>query len=146
GNGEGSFSRACEALFTGQMHTGAGLEVYPEAVPVEVGSAFITCLSIGPVAMANPCRIVSVLDEPLRAGFTYGTITGHVLSGEEDFAIELEAGGAVWLTITAGARPRASYARLGAPITVRAQSAMAKRYTQALQRAAGTPISDSPHD
>ncbi|HEX3733195.1 MAG TPA: DUF1990 domain-containing protein [Mycobacteriales bacterium] len=135
GNGEVSFHRVWAALHTGQMHRLAGLDVFPDPVTLVVDATFLTRLSFGPVDMVNPCRVIAVLDEPLRSGVTYGTLVGHVLKGEEQFSLELEPGGAVWLTIVAVSRPRAFYARLGSFLTRRAQSLFAKRYGRALQSA-----------
>jgi uncharacterized protein (UPF0548 family) len=56
----------------------------------------------------NACRIVYIVDEsePLRRfGFAYGTLPGHVGTGEERFLVEWDpAGDGVWYDILAFSR------------------------------------------
>ena len=62
------------------------------------------------------CRVVSVVDEPNRFGFAYGTLPGHAECGEELFLVEKTEDGAVRYIIKAFSRPRIWMARLGYPI------------------------------
>jgi hypothetical protein len=48
----------------------------------------VTAIALGPITAIAPCRIVAVVDEPLRFGFAYGTLPGHPESGEEAFIID----------------------------------------------------------
>ncbi|MGH3545523.1 MAG: DUF1990 family protein [Mycobacteriales bacterium] len=138
GNGEATFRQAHEALATGQMHRSAGLGLFPLDLRLSNGAEFVSYITVGPLAIVSPCRVVAVLDEPLRAGVTYGTLPGHPLCGEEEFSIELESGGTVWLNVHAISKPGTFYARLGAPFIWRAQSNYAHRYAVALRSSAGT--------
>ena len=133
GNGGVAFRQAREALWRGRMHQEAGLGIFPRELRLSAGTDFMTYVSFGPLTVVNPCRAISVLDEPLRAGLTYGTLAGHPLCGEEEFVVELEPGGTVWLVITAVSKPSAYYARMGAPLVRWVQSAVAHRFTQALR-------------
>ena len=67
----------------------------------------------------NACRIIYVVDEsgPIRKfGFAYGTLPGHVGSGEERFLIEWDsAENSVWYDILAFSRPNHFLTRLGYP-------------------------------
>ncbi len=82
---------------------------------------------------AAPCRVVYVVDEPLRQGFAYGTLLGHPECGEESFVIEMDPDtGAVTARIIAFSRPVHWLVRLGGPLGRAAQSAMARRYLRAL--------------
>jgi uncharacterized protein (UPF0548 family) len=73
----------------------------------------------------NCCRIVYVVNEtgPIRKfGFAYGTLPGHVESGEERFVIEWNQGdNSVWYDILAFSRPSQVLIRLGSPIVRRMQ-------------------------
>lgn len=135
GNGELNLRQAWAALSTGHMHRGSGLGLYPDQGALDAGSTFISYVAWGPLALLSPCRVVAVFEEPMRAGITYGTLPGHVLHGEEEFVVELETGGAVWLTTTTVSKPTAIYARLCAPLTRWAQAYVATRFARALQAA-----------
>lgn len=78
----------------------------------------------------NSCRILYVLDEsgPItKFGFAYGTLPGHVESGEERFLIKWDrADNSVWYDIFAFSRPNHFLARLGYPFVRRLQ----KRFGQ----------------
>ena len=73
----------------------------------------------------NSCRIVYVVDESgpnSKFGFAYGTLPGHVESGEERFLIEWNrADDCVWYDILAFSRPNHMLTRLGYPMVRRAQ-------------------------
>jgi uncharacterized protein (UPF0548 family) len=68
-----------------------------------------------------------------RAGFTYGTLVGHAMSGEEAFGIERLPGDRVIATITAFARPARWFARLAGPLTGGLQDVLLRRYVLALR-------------
>jgi uncharacterized protein (UPF0548 family) len=73
----------------------------------------------------NACRVVYAVVEtgPVsRFGFAYGTLPGHVESGEERFLIEWDRGDdGVWYDILAFSRPNHLLTRLGYPLVRRAQ-------------------------
>jgi uncharacterized protein (UPF0548 family) len=73
----------------------------------------------------NACRIVYVVDEsgPIsKFGFAYGTLPGHVESGEERFLIEWNRGeNSVWYDILAFSRPNHFLTRIGYPMVRRTQ-------------------------
>ena len=62
------------------------------------------------------CRIVDVVDEPDRAGFTYGTLPTHPEKGEESFLVTRNNGGDVWFEIASISRPHHALARAFSPI------------------------------
>ena len=77
----------------------------------------------------NACRIVYVVDKPgpiSKFGFAYGTLPGHVESGEERFLIEWnQSDDGVWYDILAFSRPNHFSARLGYPVVRRLQKRFA---------------------
>lgn len=88
----------------------------------------------------NACRIVYVVDEPKRFGFAYGTLPGHVESGEERFTVEWHEDDAVWYDILAFSRPNHFLARLGYPLVRRLQKRFARDSATAMKRAAGISL------
>ena len=94
------------------------------------------------VAMAAPlpmgwidvvCRVVAVVDEPDRFGFTYGTLPVHPEQGEESFTVTRSDDGSITFEIVAVSRPRQPLARAFAPVARRLQAAATKGYLQAMQ-------------
>ena len=88
----------------------------------------------------NACRIVYVVDDEAernsRFGFAYGTLPGHVESGEERFLIEWDRGhGGVWFDILAFSRPNHFLTRVGYLLMRRLQKRFARDSTAAMLRA-----------
>lgn len=96
-----------------------------------MGEVVVLTLGFGPEAMRAPCRVVRIVDEPDRRGFTYGTLPGHPESGEESFVLEQGADGTITFTVTAISRPASLVARLGGPLTRIVQTAIADCYLRA---------------
>jgi uncharacterized protein (UPF0548 family) len=86
----------------------------------------------------NACRIVYVMDEPRKFGHAYGTLPGHVESGEERFTVEWDEGDAVWYDILAFSRPNHILVRLAFPWMRRLQRRFARDSAAAMKRAAGS--------
>jgi uncharacterized protein (UPF0548 family) len=79
--------------------------------------------------------VVWALDEPDRTGFGYGTLEGHLESGEEGFLVE-RRGEDVYAVVIAYSVPVSRVARLGGPVTLVGQRLAALLYLYALRRAA----------
>jgi uncharacterized protein (UPF0548 family) len=139
GNGEQAFRRAAEALMTWRMHTGAGARVQATAERAAVGVNLLVCLGPSWAQLEAPCRVLHVIEQPDRIGFTYGTLTGHPVSGEESFSV-LAQGDVVRFVLIGFARPSRSLAgtalRLSGPIGRSVTDAMLDRYARALRHAA----------
>lgn len=78
------------------------------------------------------CRVVSVVDEPNRLGFAYGTLPIHPEQGEESFIVERDDAGEVTFRLVAASRPRHGLARLCPPVARRLQRAATERYLDAM--------------
>jgi uncharacterized protein (UPF0548 family) len=131
------FERAADALRTWRMHRNAGLIVAaggPPTVGVEVAMA--APLPVGYVDVV--CRVVGVIDEPDRYGFTYGTLPVHPEQGEESFTVTRETSGVVTFEIVAASRPRHVLARACPPVARLLQSRATNRYLTAMQTAVTT--------
>ena len=68
----------------------------PDGTPLLTAgtTATLTMHAFGRTVEA-PVRVVSIIDEPDRKGFAYGTLDGHPLSGEESFVVERTPDGSV---------------------------------------------------
>lgn len=132
GHGDAAFAEAAHRLMTWRMHTGSGLRVAASAPAVEPGAVVVARLGPGPLSLRIPCRVISVLDEPGRRGFSYGTLPGHPESGEESFVVALE-GDEVRFTVTAFSRPGTWLSRLGGPLSWKVQGRALRRYAEALR-------------
>ncbi|MFM9626734.1 MULTISPECIES: DUF1990 family protein [Streptomyces] len=124
GEGEEVFRRAAEAVLTWELHRalGVGVEASADRAAPDV-DVTITLAGL----FKAPCRVVWTVEEHRRAGWAYGTLTGHPESGEESFVVDRTGDGTVWLTISAFSRPAKWYARAGGPATRGLQQAYARR-------------------
>jgi uncharacterized protein (UPF0548 family) len=125
---------AAADLFAWRMHERAGLAVRAGDIPLRTGTVVVLLLGWRRAALRIPCRVVDVIEEPRRRGFSYGTLPGHPESGEEQFLLELQDDGRVRFTITAFSRPASRLARLSGPAGRAVQWFMTKRYLRALDR------------
>lgn len=132
-----TFDRGVAGIRTWAPHRGAGLTVAPPHA-VELGATVAVAAPLGPITAVAVCRIVSIVDEPSRYGFAYGSLPGHPERGEEAFLIERREAGAVF-RIVAFSKPAELLARLGGPITRRIQQAATKRYLDGLAAYVAVP-------
>lgn len=132
GRGRACFERAAGRLMAWEMHQAAGVGVTASRPVAAPGVDLALRVGVGPVRVAAYCRVVYVTDEPDRRGFAYGTLVGHPESGEESFAVSIDAAGRVVLDIVAFSRPSTRLARLGGPVTRAVQARITDRYLRAL--------------
>ena len=130
GAGDAAYRSVCEALMTYAPQRGLGLRPRATAPRAAVGVDILSRLVVLPV----PCRIVWTVEEQDRSGFGYGTLEGHIESGEEGFLVE-RRGADVYAVVRAYTRHGGWLTRLGGPITWRLQRVAALGYLRALQRA-----------
>ncbi|MFL6075479.1 MAG: DUF1990 family protein [Mycobacteriales bacterium] len=133
GVGPEPFAAAGEVLMAWRMHQRCGLRPAVSAERAEPGAVVVLRMGFGPVAVTAPCRVVAVVEEPSRVGFTYGTLPGHPERGEEAFLIEHHDSGVVTATVVAFSRPASTLARLGGPLARLIQTRTADRYLRALE-------------
>lgn len=92
----------------------------------------------------NHCRIAYVVDESghiSRFGFAYGTLPGHVESGEELFLIEWDRNtNSVSYQILAFSRPKHLLTRLGYPLVRRNQKRFGRDSATAMFRAVNSAL------
>jgi uncharacterized protein (UPF0548 family) len=128
------FDATVRDLFEWRMHSRAGLQVQASDIPLRPKTVVLMRWGMGALSLKIPCRVLEVVEEPERRGFTYGTLPGHPEAGEERFLLEHLDDGRILFTITASSRPASSLARLGGPISRAAQRCMTQRYLRALDR------------
>ncbi len=117
---------AIAAVRSWTMHDQGWARLQPDRPTIELGrDVTVIARAAGPWWMV-PARVVIIVDEPDRWGFAYGTLDGHVTSGEELFIVEETTTGPQF-RITAISRPIDPIARLGAPIIRRFQRKFVRR-------------------
>jgi uncharacterized protein (UPF0548 family) len=136
GTGRAAFEAAGEALLTWGMHEGAGLSARVSDRRVREGTVAELRLGPGPLGLRIPVRVLEVVEEEQRRGFVYGTLPGHPERGEESFAVELAADGAVFFDLVAFSRGGRWFTVLGAPVAWVGQHLVAQRYVRAVRTAA----------
>ena len=120
GAGEGTFSRAFEALRGWKMYDLGWTKLcWPDA-PIAEGTVVGVLGRHFGLWSLNACRIAYVIDEEgpqmKRYGFAFGTLPGHVERGEERFTVEWRrADDSVSYEVFAFARPAHPFAKLGPP-------------------------------
>jgi len=128
GHGPDVFARALTALDTWAPQLRSGIVITPEDARPEQGQTVVQCIRMGPLWTLAACRIVYRIEQPDRAGYAYGSLSGHPVRGEEAFLIERDPAGVVRARIVVFSRPNHWLVRLGAPIGRLVQRRTAKAY------------------
>jgi len=125
GEGEAVFRAAGDALRRWEQFRLGWVEAWSPDTPIRPGEVVAVMGRAVGLWWLNACRIVYVVDEsgPIsRFGFAYGTLPGHVESGEERFLVEWDRDeDSVWYDILAFSRPNHLLTRLGYPLVRRSQ-------------------------
>jgi uncharacterized protein (UPF0548 family) len=139
GEGEAVFRSASAALRRWEQFRLGWVEAWPPDTPIQTGEVVAVMGRALGVWWLNACRVVYVVDEagPVsRFGFAYGTLPGHVESGEERFLVEWDRNDdAVWYDILAFSRPHHVLTRLGYPVVRRLQKRFGRDSAAAMLRA-----------
>jgi uncharacterized protein (UPF0548 family) len=136
GEGADTFTRAKHALQEWRIFDLGWVKLFWPDSPIEVGTVVAVVVRHLGFWSLNACRIVYVIDEdgPVRKyGFAYGTLPGHMESGEELFSIEWRRDDdSVWYDILAFSKPRHLLARIGYPLSRMMQKRFAKHSLKAM--------------
>jgi len=122
GHGDMDFQKAKIAIENWQMFPKSWTRIAPPNAPIQVGTTVAMNAWFAGMWWRNACRIVYVIDEPHRFGFAYGTLPGHIESGEELFVVSKDELGYIWYEIKAFSRPRHWIAKLAYPLVRRLQA------------------------
>ncbi|HET6633570.1 MAG TPA: DUF1990 domain-containing protein [Streptomyces sp.] len=134
GEGAAVFDAAARAVAEWRMHRAMGVVMDTDAPHAEPGVRVVVGLGAGPLRLRAPCRVITVVAEERRRGWSYGTLPGHPECGEEAFVVSLEADDEVWLTVLAFSRPGVWWTRLAGPLVPVLQRAYARRCGAVLRR------------
>jgi len=116
GSGEQDWEAAKEALRNWTHFPAPWTKILPEEAPLEVGETVAVLFRIFGLWWINSARIVYAFDEPDRFGFAYGTLKGHIETGEECFWIERDSVGTISYHIRAFSKPYYWFVKLAYPI------------------------------
>ncbi|HEX2475720.1 MAG TPA: DUF1990 domain-containing protein [Lacipirellulaceae bacterium] len=140
GEGETVFRSGRRGLERWEQFRLGWLEVWPPETPIRAGETVVVAAHVFGLWSLNAARIVYAIDESSnsisRFGFAYGTLPGHVETGEERFLVEWDkSDNRVWYDILAFSRPRHLLARLGNFQVRRMQRHFAQESAAAMLRA-----------
>lgn len=125
GHSKSAFYAARAALQGWEQFRLRWVEAWPPNTPIQTGQVVAVIGHAIGVWWINSCRVIYVVDEsgPIsRFGFAYGTLPGHIASGEERFLIEWDKrDDSVWYDILAFSRANHFTARLGRRVVRRLQ-------------------------
>ena len=132
GHGNAAFRRAAHDVLRWAVKTRSGFAV-STSEPVAPGQRLTVTATVAGVTVREPVEVVEVVRTSDRVGFSYRTLPGHPVSGEEAFVVH-RAGDDVFLTIRSLTRPAPSgFWRLAFPALLLAQRVAHRRYARALR-------------
>ncbi|MFO0956474.1 MAG: DUF1990 domain-containing protein [Isosphaeraceae bacterium] len=136
GEGEAVFRSAVSALKHWRQFDLGWVEVWPADSPIEPGRLVLVVGYAAGLWLHNLCRIIYVIDESDRFGFAYGTLPGHMASGEERFLIEWDhSDDSVWYDVLAFSRPHHFLTRVGYKLVRRLQKRFGRESSASMRRA-----------
>lgn len=136
GTGQRTFDLLAGAVQSWNLQRTAGFIVATTHERVTVGATVLNCLGT-PFGLLVACRVVSLIDDQQRHGFSYGTLPGHPLRGEERFTVELDEAGRV-LRIRSFSTPT-GLPRVAPALARAGQRAVNRRYAKAGCRIVAPP-------
>lgn len=139
GRGDAVWERAVRDVLRWEVKTRSGFAV-DAGHPVVPGERVTVTARLLGVTVREPVQVDTVVETASRAGFSYRTLPGHPVSGEEAFIVHRE-GQDVFLTIRSLTAPASAQPWRGLhPLLRVAQLIVRRRYRRALSR--GVPWSD----
>ncbi|RJF73279.1 DUF1990 family protein [Deinococcus cavernae] len=87
GQGEPCFLRAQSALWSWRTHRQANMDIHSHGPPLPGRNALVE-QKIGPVTLLLGCRVLDMVEEPRRWGFTLVSLDGQVLLLRETFLVD----------------------------------------------------------
>jgi uncharacterized protein (UPF0548 family) len=133
GSGRPTFEQAADKMLSWRMQEASGFEVVASEAAVRPGVVAVLVMRLGPLRVTAPCRVIESSRDEHRAGFTYGTLPGHPVSGQESFLVERHDDDTVTASVTAFSRPGRWFTWLAAPVLGIAQERAARGYIRVLR-------------
>lgn len=144
GQGETDFRAAAYRLMSWRAHHSAGVGVTIEHVTAPASTSAVDSLDaaeatdqeiatvhFGPTS--SPCLVLHRSITSTDAVMIYGTLPGHVESGEEAFAVHIDPQGLVTARCVAFSRHAWWAARLGSPVARRVQKMITRKYVRGMR-------------
>ena len=144
GSGEAVFLKACAALREWRMFPGSWTMIYPAGALQSEGNCVGLLMRVFGLWWLNALRIVYEVDDDgnssggtvkRRVGFAYGTLPGHVESGEERFTVVWLTDDSVHYELHAFSRPRYWMVKLAKPVARALQRRFVRQSLAAMQQA-----------
>jgi uncharacterized protein (UPF0548 family) len=132
GRGEAAWERAARDVLLWRVKTASGFMVDTTASVTPGGRVTVTARLLG-VTVVEPVEVVGVVETSTRSGFSYRTLPGHPVDGEEAFIVHRD-GNDVYLTVRSLTRaaPQQPWRALH-PLLRIAQKVARRRYLRALR-------------
>ncbi|WP_256468736.1 DUF1990 family protein [Pseudarthrobacter sp. SSS035] len=132
GSGDLVWQRAASEVLRWKVKTASGFDVDTTSQVSAGDRAIVTARALG-FTVVEPVEVVTVVQEPDRSGFSYRTMPGHPVDGEEAFIVD-RRGDDVHLTIRSLTRAAARQPwRVLYPLLLVAQRIVRRRYLRALR-------------
>ncbi len=135
GSGDEQWMRAAADILRWRVKTASGFLVGGTADPPRVipGQRQVITARVLGVTVTEPVEVVRVVDDPDRVGFSYRTLPGHPVAGEEAFIVERN-GDEVRIVVRSLTRaaPQQPWRALF-PVLLVAQRVAKRRYLRALR-------------
>lgn len=132
GSGDTLWQRAAYGVLRWTVKTASGF-VVDATGPVSPGARVVVTAHPFGLAVVEPVEVVSVVQEAARTGYSYRTLPGHPLDGEEAFIVH-RRGDEVHLTIRSLTRAASQQPwRVLFPVLLIAQRVVQRRYLRALR-------------
>lgn len=133
GHGYEAYRQLAEGILGWELQRRSGLKVTASSPRATPGVRVVNGFGVGPLRVNAPCEVIWTREPvpgsvPQRAGFGYGALKGHPVTGEEAFEVELTDTGEVRLVITAFSKPANWFYRAGSLATGIAQRYVTARY------------------
>lgn len=132
GRGPAAWERASHDVLRWVVKTRSGFTV-DDAGPVSPGARLTITARVAGLVIREPVEVVDVVALPERVGFSYRTLPGHPVTGEEAFIVHRD-GDTVLLTMRSLTAPAPQQPwRALHPLLRVAQSVVRRRYRRALR-------------
>lgn len=131
GSGDEKWQRAAADVLRWKVKTRSGFRVEDDR-PVTPGTELIVTARVLGITIKEPVRVDQVVETADRVGFSYRTLPGHPVSGEEAFIVHRDGEQTVFTVRSlTGPSPRQPW-RLLFPVLQLAQLLVRRRYLRAL--------------
>lgn len=132
GSGDAVWQRVAHEVLLWNVKTASGF-VVDSPGPVAPGDRVVVTARLFGLTVVEPVEVLDVVQEPERSGFSYRTMPGHPVDGEEAFFVH-RRGDEVHLTIRSLTRAASRQPwRLLYPLLLIAQRCVQWRYLRALR-------------